>query len=54
MADKHLVVQGAICMCNFGSAPDRLKVLTNQKEYANDSGGCTEIDCKYDGYWFTF
>lgn len=39
MAEKHIVVQGAQCMCNFGSAPDKLKVLTNQKEYANDKDG---------------
>lgn len=39
MKKKHLVVQGATCMCNFGSAPDKLKVLTNQKEYANDPEG---------------
>lgn len=39
MAIKHLVVDGAICMCNFGAAPDKLKVLTNQKEYANDAEG---------------
>jgi hypothetical protein len=39
MAEKHIVVQGAQCMCNFGTAPDKLKVLTNQKEYANDKEG---------------
>jgi len=39
MAEKHIVVQGAVCMCNFGTAPDKLKVLTNQKDYANDDQG---------------
>lgn len=39
MAEKRLVVNGAICMCKFGAAPDKLKVLTNTKEYANDSEG---------------
>lgn len=39
MAEKHIVVQGAQCMCNFGTAPDKLKVLTNQKEYGNDKEG---------------
>ncbi|HCO66292.1 MAG TPA: DUF4280 domain-containing protein [Dysgonomonas sp.] len=43
MALKHLVVNGAICMCNFGVAPDKLKVLTNQKEYANDAEGTTKL-----------
>lgn len=36
MAQEHLVVQGATCQCNFGTAPDRLRVLSQQKEYAND------------------
>lgn len=36
MAEKHLVVQGATCLCNFGTSPDKLKVLTHQREYAND------------------
>ena len=39
MAEKRLVVNGAICMCKFGAAPDKLKVLTNTKEYANDANG---------------
>lgn len=39
MAEKRLVVNGAICMCNFAPAPDKLKVLTNTKEYANDAEG---------------
>lgn len=39
MAEKRLVVNGAICMCKFGATPDKLKVLTNTKEYANDAEG---------------
>ena len=39
MAQKRLVVNGAICICKFGVAPDKLKVLTNTKEYANDANG---------------
>lgn len=39
MAEKHIVVQGAQCMCKFGTAPDKLKVLTHSKEFANDSDG---------------
>ncbi|PST83472.1 DUF4280 domain-containing protein [Pedobacter yulinensis] len=42
MAEKHIVVQGAQCMCKFGSAPDKLKVLTHAKEYANDQEGSTK------------
>lgn len=36
MAQKEIVVQGALCQCNFGSMPDKLKVLTQSKHYAND------------------
>lgn len=43
MAEKHLVVQGAICMCNFGTIPDTLKVLTHQKEYVNDGKGVKKM-----------
>lgn len=36
MAEKHIVVQGALCKCQFGQAPDKIKVLSHKKEYAND------------------
>tara|TARA_R110001583_G_scaffold19513_3_gene76343 strand:+ start:299 stop:769 length:471 start_codon:yes stop_codon:yes gene_type:complete len=36
MSQKHLVCQGAICKCQFGTAPDNLKVLTQSKIYIND------------------
>lgn len=36
MAEKHVVCQGAICICKFGGAPDKLVVLSHQKEYVND------------------
>ncbi|MDR6733551.1 MULTISPECIES: DUF4280 domain-containing protein [unclassified Sphingobacterium] len=36
MAEKHVVVQGAECMCKFGTSPDKLKVLKNSKEFVND------------------
>lgn len=39
MSEKHLVCQGATCRCNFGTAPDKLKVLTQSKRYINDKGG---------------
>lgn len=39
MAEKHLVCHGAVCQCNFGSAPDKLSVNTHQKEYINDADG---------------
>lgn len=43
MAEKYVVVQGAICKCNFGTSPDKLKILTNSKEYANDHEGCSKL-----------
>ena len=39
MSEKHLVCQGAICQCNFGTAPDKLMVKTHKKEYINDADG---------------
>lgn len=39
MAEKHLVVEGATCMCNYGTSPDNLKVLTHKSEYSNDKDG---------------
>ena len=43
MAEKYIVVQGAVCMCNFGTAPDKLRVLTQQKEYVNDKDGANKL-----------
>jgi hypothetical protein len=42
MAEKHLVVDGAMCMCNYGTSPDTLKVKTHKREYANDKDGSTK------------
>jgi len=39
MSEKHLVCQGALCRCNFGTAPDKLKVLTQSNRYINDKDG---------------
>ena len=36
MAQKHLVCQGATCQCQFGNAPDKLKVLTQTKAFINE------------------
>lgn len=43
MSEKHIVVQGAMCKCQFGQAPDKLKVLTHQKEYANDKSASKKL-----------
>lgn len=36
MAEKYIVVQGALCNCQFGQTIDKIKVLSHNKEYAND------------------
>jgi len=43
MSQKHLVCQGALCKCNFGTAPDTLKVKTQSKRYINDAKGSTKL-----------
>jgi hypothetical protein len=43
MAEKHLVCQGAVCKCKYGTAPDNLKVLTHTKEYLNDPDGTQKL-----------
>ena len=36
MGQKHLVCQGATCICKFGNTPDKLKVLTQTKSFINE------------------
>ena len=43
MSQKHLVCQGATCKCNFGTTPDKLKVLTQSKRYINDKDGSKKL-----------
>lgn len=43
MSEKHLVCQGALCQCKFGTLPDKLKVLTQSKRYINDSKGAEKL-----------
>ncbi len=43
MASKHLVCDGALCKCKYGTAPDKLKVLTHNKEYINDPRGAKKL-----------
>lgn len=43
MSEKHLVCQGATCKCNFGTTPDKLKVLTQSKRYINDKDGSKKL-----------
>lgn len=43
MSEKHLVCQGALCKCNFGTTPDKLKVKTQSKRYINDKEGSEKL-----------
>ncbi|MCW3161093.1 DUF4280 domain-containing protein [Chryseobacterium oryctis] len=43
MSQKHLVCQGALCQCNFGTTPDKLKVKTQTKRYINDKDGSEKL-----------
>ena len=45
MSEKHAVVQGATCKCKFSVAPqtDKLKVLTQSKDFGNDKDGSKKL-----------
>ncbi|ANO47159.1 DUF4280 domain-containing protein [Flavobacterium columnare NBRC 100251 = ATCC 23463] len=43
MSEKHAVVQGAVCQCQFGQKTDKIKVLSHKKEYANDPEGTQKL-----------
>ncbi|WP_452222685.1 DUF4280 domain-containing protein [Lacinutrix chionoecetis] len=43
MSQKYAVIQGALCKCEFGDFPDKLKVLSHQKYYANDPYGADKL-----------
>ncbi|GEM54939.1 hypothetical protein B0A58_02770 [Flavobacterium branchiophilum NBRC 15030 = ATCC 35035] len=46
MAEKHIVVQGATCVCKHSEDPsktDVLKVKTHSKHYANDKDGAEKL-----------
>lgn len=43
MSEKHLVCQGAICKCHFGTAPDKMLVKTQSKRYINDKDGTEKL-----------
>ncbi|MBL7559572.1 DUF4280 domain-containing protein [Olleya sp. YSTF-M6] len=43
MSQKYAVIQGALCECQFGDFPDKLKVLSHKKYYANDPNGADKL-----------
>ena len=43
MTEKYIVVQGAVCKCQFGQLVDKIKVLSHEKEYANDKDASKKL-----------
>ena len=54
MALKEKIVQGAICICKFGTTPDSLKVLTHSKHYLNDYQGSQKLAATHKDVGATF
>lgn len=54
MSLKEKVVQGATCMCNFGTTPDKLKVFTQSKYYLNDHEGNSKLAATHKDIGATF
>lgn len=36
MSEIPVAVEGAVCQCQYGNIPDKIKVLSHKKEFAND------------------
>ncbi len=43
MSQKKVVCHGAMCKCQFGDFPDTLTVLSQQKNYINDTAGSQKL-----------
>ncbi|UZT96410.1 DUF4280 domain-containing protein [Chryseobacterium fluminis] len=54
MSLKQKVVQGALCQCQFGTTPDKLKVLTQQKYFINDFNGSSKLAATHKDIGLTF
>lgn len=54
MSLKQKVVQGALCQCQFGTTPDKLKVLTQQKYFINDFNGSSKLAATHKDIGSTF
>lgn len=54
MGEKHLVCQGAMCKCRFGTAPDKLLVKTQNKRYINDKDGREKLTATHKDIGQTF
>ncbi|MCV6631676.1 MAG: DUF4280 domain-containing protein [Flavobacteriaceae bacterium] len=40
---QHLVCQGAMCKCQYGTAPDKLMVNSHQEHYINDNAASKKL-----------
>lgn len=54
MSQKEIIVQGAVCQCQFGFQTDKLKVLTQQKHYINDKDGSQKLIASHVDIGMTF
>lgn len=54
MSQKEIIVQGATCQCQFGFQTDKLRVLTQQKQYANDKDGSEKLIASHMDIGMTF
>ena len=54
MNQKHLVCQGALCKCNFGTTPDKLLVKTQNKHYINDKDATEKLTATHKDLGKTF
>ncbi len=54
MSLKEKVVQGALCQCQFGTTPDKLKVFTQKKYFVNDLSGSSKLAATHKDIGTTF
>ncbi|KIO51844.1 DUF4280 domain-containing protein [Flavobacterium hibernum] len=54
MSEVHLVCEGATCKCQFGTAPDTLKVKTQTKRFINDTKGKSKLTATHKDIGQTF
>lgn len=54
MSEKHLVCQGAVCRCDFGTTTDKLMVKTQSKRYINDKDGKEKLMATHANIGATF
>lgn len=43
MSSGKIVCQGALCECQYGDFPDKLKIVSTHKEYINETDGSEKM-----------